>query len=165
MTDIDPFTAPAGVRPGNSIGTFADYADAQRLVDFLSDKGFPVQHLRIIGRGLHSVEQVVGRVTKWRAALSGLLSGAMLGVLIGWLLGIFVEGNDWWKPLVVGAIFGAFWGAVTGFIAHSLTGGRRDFASVRGVTADSYDVEVDAEHADAARSLASQLPQKLTATR
>ena len=27
----------------------------------LSDKGFPVQHVRIVGKGLHSVEQVTGR--------------------------------------------------------------------------------------------------------
>ncbi len=159
---MQEFTSPAGVRNGTVIGTYADYQDAQRLVDFLSDKGFAVQHLRIVGRGLHTVEQIVGRLTKIKAALSGLLSGAMLGLLIGWLLSIFVRGNDWWKPLLVGAAFGAFWGAVTGFIAHSMTGGRRDFASVSAMRADSYEVEVDNEQADQARQLAAQLPQKLT---
>ena len=33
------------------------YAEAQRLVDGLSDAGFPVQHVRIVGDGLHSVER------------------------------------------------------------------------------------------------------------
>lgn len=162
MSDVSAFSAPSGVTGMTVIGTYADYADAQRLVDFLSDKGFAVQHLRIIGRGLHSVEQVVGRVTKWRAALSGLVSGALLGLLFGWLLSIFVDGNDWWKPLLVGAAFGAFWGAVTGFIAQAMTGGKRDFASVKGVAADTYEVEVDADQADSARQLVAQLPQKLT---
>ena len=159
---MQEFSAPTGIRSGTVIGTYADYSDAQRLVDFLSDKGFAVQHLRIVGRGLHTVEQVVGRLTKAKAALSGLLSGAFPGLLIGWLPGIFVKGNQFWKPLLVGALFGAFWGAVTGFIAHSMTGGRRDFASVRAMRADSYEVEADNDHADQARQLAAQLPQKLT---
>ena len=43
-----------------------------------------------------------------------------------------------------------------------MTGGRRDFASVRAMRADSYEVEADNDHADQARQLAAQLPQKLT---
>ena len=162
LTEQSTFTAPSGVSTGVVIGSYADYADAQRLVDHLSDSKFPVQHVRIIGRGLHSVEQVVGRMTKARAAISGLISGALLGLLFGWLMGIFVKDVEWWKPLLVGAAFGALWGALMGFLGHSLTRGQRDFSSLRGLGADKYDVEVDPEQADAARQVAASLPQKLT---
>ena len=156
------FSSAPGIRSGKVIATYADYGDAQRLVDFLSDKGFAVQHVRILGRGLHSVEQVVGRVTAARAGLSGAISGAALGLLFGALLGIFVKDLAWWKPLLLGALFGAIWGGVSAFVGHAMTKGQRDFASLRGLSADHYDVEVDADHADQATALAAQLPRKLT---
>lgn len=158
---MENFATPAGIRTAAVIGTYADYADAQRLVDHLSDKGFPVQHVRIVGRGLHSVEQVIGRLTSVRAALSGAMSGALFGLLMGWLLGIFVKDTAFWKPLLLGAVFGAVWGAVTGFVGHAATKGARDFTSVSAMRADHYEVEVDAAKADDARALAAQLVQKL----
>lgn len=159
---MNEFADASVVTPGQVIATYADYSDAQRLVDHLSDKGFPVQSVQIIGRGLHSVEQVVGRMTTARAALSGLVSGALLGVLFGALLGIFIEDVDWWKPLLVGAAFGALWGAITGAIGHAVTKGKRDFASVQSMKADRYEVHVAPDKAQQAIALAAQLPQKLT---
>lgn len=159
---MSQFADTSGVTPGQIIATYADYTDAQRLVDHLSDAEFPVQHVQIIGRGLHSVEQVVGRVTVVRAAVGGLMSGALLGVLFGALLGIFVDDVDWWKPLVVGVILGAVWGAVAGAIGHATTRGERDFASVQSLRADRYEVHVTPEFAAQAISLAAQLPRKLT---
>lgn len=163
---MESFSAPTAVTGRTVIGTYADYADAQRLVDHLSDGGFPVQNVRILGRGLHSVEQVVGRLTKMRAALSGLLSGAMLGFLIGWVLALFGRRDvSSWKPILLTMLFGALWGAALGFVGHTMTRGHRDFASVQGIKADAYEVEVDTEHADQAKSLAAKLPQKLTHSR
>ena len=48
--------------------------------------------------------------------------------------------------LIAGLVFGAFWGAV----AHALTGGRRDFASIRGIQAARYEVMVNEPDAEAA---------------
>ena len=48
------------------------YAEAQALVDQLSDAGFPVERVRIVGTGLRSVEQVLGRMTTGKAAVRGL---------------------------------------------------------------------------------------------
>jgi hypothetical protein len=39
------------------------YGEAERAVDYLSDKHFPVRHTAIVGRGLSNVEQVTGRLT------------------------------------------------------------------------------------------------------
>jgi hypothetical protein len=116
----------------------------------MSDDGFAVEHVRIVGVGVQSIEQVTGRVTKGRAAAAGAATGAWLGVLIGLLFSIFAVGPFWLWAILISAVFGALWGALFGFIAHSATGGRRDFSSVRTLDAERYDVYVDSSHADAA---------------
>ena len=42
------------------IASYGDYAGAQRAIDYLSDKGFPVEHTAIVGSDLRLVEQVTG---------------------------------------------------------------------------------------------------------
>ncbi|MCX0277666.1 hypothetical protein NLM24_45275, partial [Nocardia zapadnayensis] len=49
--------------------TVPSYDQAQRLVDQLSDAGFPVEHVRLVGTDLRLVEQVTGRMTYGKAAL------------------------------------------------------------------------------------------------
>nr|WP_042188025.1 general stress protein [Kibdelosporangium sp. MJ126-NF4]CEL17596.1 PROBABLE TRANSMEMBRANE PROTEIN [Kibdelosporangium sp. MJ126-NF4] len=130
------------------LASFPDYLDAQRLVDRMSDDGFPVQHVRIIGDGVRTVEQVTGRMTRGKAALGGLAGGAWFGLLIGLLLGLFTIGAAAWLwILVLSTVIGATWGAVFGFIAHWSTRGERDFSSIRTLQAQRYDVYVDTSHA------------------
>ena len=57
----------------NTVGRFDDYASAQRAVDRLSDDGFPVENLDIVGSGLRLVERVTGRLTTARASAAGAL--------------------------------------------------------------------------------------------
>lgn len=144
-------TGPSGQAPAGqqqAIASFNDYTGAQRLVDRMSDGGFPVQHVRIIGDDLRTVEHVTGRMTKGRAALAGAGSGAWFGLLIGLLLSIFAVGTWWWLWMwIIAALIGAFWGAVFGFIAHWSTRGERDFSSVKTLVARRYDVYVPAEQA------------------
>jgi hypothetical protein len=144
------------------VASSSSYRDAERAVDFLSDRRFPVQRVAIVGRDLQSVEQVTGRLGYGRAALNGAAQGAVLGLLFGWLFGLF----NWVDPLVASltlALYGLLWGAVVGALVgllwHALSGGRRDFASVGGMQATRYDVMVDEEVADdAARILAQRSP-------
>ena len=133
------------------------YAEAQRLVDGLSDAGFPVQHVRIVGDGLHSVEQVTGRITKGRATLYGASGGAWFGLLIGLLLSIFAVGSGVAVAVLGSLAVGAFWGALFGFVAHWATGGDRDFSSVSQVLAKRYTVQVDAGYLDEARKIADRI--------
>jgi hypothetical protein len=146
------------VRPGprRVIAMFEDYRDAERAVDELSDRGFPVERVSIVGRDLKLVEQVTGRMTLGRSALQGALSGAIVGALIGWLFTVF----NWFDPVVArgwlildGLWFGAVVGALFGLLAHALTRGRRDFVSMTGMRAERYDVMVDEAVADEAAGL------------
>lgn len=138
------------------IATYPNYLEAQKLVDRLSDKGFPVQHVRIIGRGLHSVEQVITRMTTAKAALMGAASGAWFGLLVGLLLSLFTI-TDWWKPVLLALLLGVVWGAILGAAGQAATRGQRDFASAQRLEADDYEVEVDKAHAEEAMNIAGEL--------
>ncbi|MHA6624745.1 general stress protein [Pseudonocardia sichuanensis] len=147
MTEPGQHAAPQA--SGQTVlGSYATYAEAERVVDHLSDNGFPVERTAIAGRGLSSYEQVTGRLTTGRAALQGAVSGAVIGALLGWLFGVF----SWVDPLIsglllalYGLVVGAVLGAVLGALGHAMSGGRRDFSSVPGVRADAYEVVVDSE--------------------
>ena len=143
-------------RPRRNVASYDDYTEAARTVDYLSDEGFPVEHVAIVGHGLRYVEQVQGRVTAGRAALLGAVQGGILGLVFGALASLFFVLDP--SPatallLLYGLAAGAFLGAVLGALAHLATGGDRDFASVAGMEADRYDVVVDEEFADRAVEL------------
>lgn len=54
-----------------AIGSYENYSEAERAVDYLSDNGFPVERVAIIGSDVKLVEQVVGRLDHGGAALRG----------------------------------------------------------------------------------------------
>jgi hypothetical protein len=146
--------------PRRPIGAYETYSEAERAVDYLSDNGFPVQRVAIIGSDVKLVEQVVGRLNYGGAALRGAGAGAVTGLLIGWLFGIF----DWFTPLlaaftlaVYGLVFGAVIGATFGLVLHALQGGRRDFASVRVMTPTRYEVVADEAVVSEAKNLLAKM--------
>lgn len=139
--------------PSKVVASYADYADAQRVVDALADQHFPVGGLAIVGANLQSYEQITGRRGFARAAASGFTSGALTGALIGWLLGIFNIAQPLVSALVMalfGLVVGGIVGLVFGLLAHLATGGRRDFSSISSVRAERYDVLAVTEIADEA---------------
>lgn len=141
------------------IATADSYSEAERAVDYLSDRRFPVERVAVVGHDVKMVEQVVGRMNYGGAALRGAGSGAIVGALTGWIFGLF----DWVQPLVAsltlaayGLIFGAVVGALLGLIFHAMQGGRRDFAAVGVMAPSRYDVVADEEVADEAIRLLAQ---------
>src|SRR3954453_5144327 len=105
-------------RPGltlhfpQSLGVYDRYEDAQKAVDFLSDREFPVENCMIVGTELKQVERVTGRLTYNRGALGGLLSGAWLGLFVGLVLSLFDNNNTLVtivSTLLFGAVFGLVW--------------------------------------------------------
>ena len=140
----------------NTVARFDDYGAAQRAVDRLSDDGFPVGKLDIIGSDLRLVERVTGRLTMARAAGAGAISGMWAGLLIGVLLGLFTAGHTWFGVVAAAVGFGALWGAVFGFAAQAATRGQRDFSSVRGLSAARYDLIARESTAERARAILGQ---------
>jgi hypothetical protein len=145
-----------------TVASYSSYAEAERAVDFLSDRKFPVERTAIVGRDLEYVERVTGRMGYGGAALRGALTGAIVGFLVGWLFGLF----DWFDPIVSafwlaldGLWFGALVGALFGLLSHALLRGRRDFASVAAMRANRYDLLVDDEVADEGARLLTEIEQ------
>jgi hypothetical protein len=130
-----------------------DYGEAERLVDRLSDAGFPVERVRIVGIDVYSVEQVIGRMSNSRAAAIGAVTGALFGLAVGLLFTLFTAGVGWLVLLLGGTAVGAMWGAAFGFVTHWVTGGKRDFASVGNLRAMRYAVQVEDTHADDAHRI------------
>jgi hypothetical protein len=125
-----------------------DYAEAERLVDRLSDAGFPVERVRIVGIDVYSVEQVTGRLTNARAATAGAVTGALFGLAAGLLFALFTAGTQWLALVAGGVVVGSMWGAAFGFVTHWATAGSRDFSSVRNLRAMRYALQVEATHAE-----------------
>lgn len=150
---------------GQLVQTYTTYAEAQKAVDFLSDQGFPVQHVNIIGSDLRMVENVVGRLTRGRAALAGAGSGAWFGLFVGLLLSLFApEGTSSWALILAGILYGVLFGAIFGFVGHALTGGRRDFTSRSKIVSSRYDVMCDWNEAERARQILAGLSSGSTPT-
>lgn len=146
-----------GMAQKTTVAEYSSYPEAERAVDFLSDKGFPVEKVAIVGTGLRTVEQVAGRLTVGRAALAGAGQGAMIGLFFGLLFSLFFEGPDFLGVIAYGIVAGTIFGSIFASVGQAAQGGRRDFASVRGMQADRYEVQVEHEHSARAKQLLAEL--------
>lgn len=160
-----PASDPKDTRPSGGvrevIATFREYREAQRAVDFLSDKRFDVKSISIVAEGLSFVEQITGRLNWQRAFVNGVSSGALIGAVIGFIFGIF----NFFAPLTsalalafYGLIFGAILGSIIGLVGYALSRGDRDFTSVSGMQAERYDVTADPSVAAEAREVLRSMP-------
>lgn len=149
---------PAGSAPRTAVATYASYPEAERAVDLLSDKGFAVERAAIVGTGLRTVEQIAGRLTTGRAALAGATQGATIGLFLSLLLGLFFTIEEGFLGLLLyGLILGTLFGAVLAAVTQAMQRGRRDFASVRGMEAERYELQVDHEVSAQAKQLLGEL--------
>jgi hypothetical protein len=143
---IEPLSArdDGGSPPGELLLASSSYESAVAAVDALADAGFPVEHVTIVGHGVRTVERVTGRAGRAGAVGTGALNGAIVGFFFGLLF-------DWWGAVtptggwawlaVWGLLYGALLGGLLGLAFHSFAGGgHRDFASMRSLEADRYEV-------------------------
>ena len=146
---------PASNASRRTVKTVDSYAEAERAVDYLSDHGFPVEHVTIVGTGLRYVEQVKKRLTTWGATLVGAGYGALFGLFWGLLFGIFfsVDSGSFLGVLLYSLVIAVMFGALYGAIGHAATRGRRDFTSDSDTRADRYEVQVDDSQAEAAEHM------------
>ena len=140
-----------------SLGVYDDYAAAQKAVDFLSDKEFPVENCLIVGTELKQMERVTGRLTTGGVALGGLLSGVWLGLFVGLIFSLFGD-EDVLATILSTALFGALFGLIWALAGYAATKGRRDFSSVSTIVATRYEVLVEHKHAARGRELLATMP-------
>lgn len=137
---------------GDQIAVHSTYLDAQRAVEALSDKGFPVQQVTIVGTDLTMVERVTGRLTYPRVAVAGMASGAWFGLFVGLLLTMFSpEGSAYSIVAAIG--IGAGFGLLFSVLSFSLTRGKRDFTTSSQIVASSYAVLCDRQTAGQATQI------------
>lgn len=130
-------TLPTGVE----IASYANYLDAQRAVDHLSDHKFPVEQVSIVGTDLRMVEKIIGRLTYGRVAGGGAMSGAWFGLLIGLVLWMLSPGQSF---IVLAAMaMGAAFGILAAVVQFALRSRDRDFASTSQVVASRYAIVAD----------------------
>lgn len=157
---VDADTEPVDTSlPRRAIASYSTYAEAERAVDRLADEGFAVRRSAIVGRGLRSVEQVTGRMTPGRAALTGAAEGGLIGLLFALLFGIFFTGPDFAELVLYSVVVGVGLAAPLGALAQYVySGGRRDFVSATRIEADRYELEVEAKSAGEATRLLESMP-------
>lgn len=131
---------------GDQIAAFVTYLDAQKGVELLSDKGFPVQHVTIVGTDLKMVERVTGRLTYSRVAAAGLASGAWFGLFVGLVLSMF-GGESSALPIFAAIGIGAGFGLLFSVLSFTMTRGKRDFTSASQIVASTYALLCDHERA------------------
>ncbi|MBO0899812.1 hypothetical protein J1G42_07525 [Cellulomonas sp. zg-ZUI222] len=136
---------------GETVATYGTYLQAQKAVELLAEKQFPVRAVTIVGTDLRMVERVIRRLSYPSAALGGFLSGAWFGLFVGLILTLFSTGGA--SVMLPAVLFGGAFGLLFSVIGYSLTRGRRDFASASQIVATSYSVLCQAEHAHRARTL------------
>ena len=148
-----------------AIASSVDYEAAERTVDALADGEFPVEHVAIVGHGLRSREQVVGRSTAGRSAGTGAIQGSFVGGWFGLIFGLFdaIDTRIGWLALIFwGVLYGAAIGALVGLAVHSLRDRGREFVSQSRLEAERYEVVVDDGYQDeAARVLGTTPPRRV----
>lgn len=140
-----------------SLGVFDTYDEAQKAVDYLSDKQFPVENLLIVGTDLKQLERVTGRLTRSKVAAGGAVSGAWLGAFVGLIFAMFAQDGFALVRVVTTMAFGALFGLVWALVGYQVTGGNRDFMSISQVVATRYEVLTEHKHAARARELLTEM--------
>lgn len=143
---------------GEEIARYHSYLEAQRAVDYLSDKQFDVKTVTIVGSDLKMVERIIGRKSYATVAAQGAASGAWFGLFVGLMLYVFSEGGALLTSLIPGLLIGAGFGMLFRVVSYSMTGGKRDFNSTSRVVASTFQILCLAEQAPAARVLLEQMP-------
>ena len=124
-----------------SLGSYKEYADVQRMVDILADAGFPVQNTLIVGTDLRLIERVTGRKTWGRVILGGALSDMWMGLFVGLLFSML--SSNWLSTIFSSVLLGAVFFTVWAVIGHAMSGGQRDFTSMTATVPMHYELLVE----------------------
>lgn len=141
-----------------SVAVYDSYEQAQKAVDFLADKQFPVKDLAIVGTDLKTVERVTGRRSWGTVLAQGATSGLMMGAFVGLMLMLFTQPGGRIVVLLAALAFGIIFGMISQALAYAAQRGTRDFNSVRQMVASHYEVLGEHQVAAQARELLGTMP-------
>lgn len=130
---------------GTEVASYETYAQARAGVDFLSDAGFDVSAITIVGSDLHLVERVKGRLTIARVSLSGTSSGGLWGALGGMFMSAGQNAGGTGSWVVGGIVVGALIGMALSALSFVIRGRSRDLVSSQQVVAQRYAVLASAD--------------------
>lgn len=130
---------------GTEVASYETYAQARAGVYFLSDAGFDVSAITIVGSDLHLVERVKGRLTIARVSLSGASSGGLWGALGGMFMSAGQNAGGTGSWVVGGIVVGALIGMALSALSFVIRGRSRDLVSSQQVVAQRYAVLASAD--------------------
>lgn len=146
---------------GWPVGSYDNYEQAQRAVDYLAENNFPLLDVTIVGVDLMLVERVTGRLSWGRVVSTGVASGAWFGFFVGLLLAFFDTQTSAIGPVVVGIGAGIVFGLIFASVGYaSSRGRRRDFQSTSQLVAGRYDVLCQPGTAPKARDLIAKFSMR-----
>jgi hypothetical protein len=144
-----PVPAASAARPRRVIASYEDYAAAERALDYLSEEGFPLERLTIVGSGLRTVERIEDRLTPARGA--GPFEGGLIGLIVALLAGLLFTIEEGMFPvLLCGLVGGTVVGTALWALARSANTQRRTAPTVAAVEAEVFEIQVDEGLADEA---------------
>ncbi len=141
-----------------SIGVYGSYAEAQKVVDYLSDQHFPVANIAIVGTDLRLVERVTGRRTWGTVLLAGVQSGLSTGMIIAIVMWVLTPANDFFATAFLALSIGVLIGVLFSVLGYAMSRGRRDFTSVTQTVATKYEVLCEHKVIGQARQLLEGMP-------
>ena len=100
--------------------TYAAYADAERAVQLLLERGIPAEHISLVGKNFSIEDRPLGFTTIRGVAKEGSKFGALWGGMLGLLLGFTVFFAPVTGPLL---LFGPIAYALTSAVEGALFGG------------------------------------------
>ncbi len=136
------------------VASYDTYADAQRALDFLADRNFPVDRVSIQATDIQIVEQSMPPIRWTRALVKGTGAGAVPGAIIAFVFAMFGLVTPLASGVILaisGAVIGGVIGAVLGLVAYRFSGGRGNSFSFKRLETGRYDVVVEAGAAKEAR--------------
>lgn len=165
--DLAPWAPPVLTLVSRAkVASYPTLEQARKAVDVLSEEGLPTRHVCVVDEA--SAAPASTPYTYGRAAAQGAAAGAWVGLALGFLSGV-VEIGSWHaralgEPSSLGttpflaiavccALAGALLGALLGSLTHAVAGAASDSEADRTLPPAQYDVLVDAEHAEGARTV------------
>jgi hypothetical protein len=141
-----------------TVGTYSTYDEAQKAVDFLAERQFPVQNLCIVGTDLRSIERVTGRKTWGTVIAAGARQGITSAAMVALFVWFLIPNADMISSIALLMAIGVALSVLFSVLGYAISRGRRDYTSVTQTIATKYEVLSEHKVAATAREALAVMP-------